>query len=234
VNKHKIEYQGESMSNKMMSYVDEELNRTEIGQFVARNKVLVISVILAAFLGVAIWGITSNMSEKQQQELSKVIYDFEKNTFKQLEEKKIDGKDYVNKFAELLKVTGSYHGAFTLSIQSADLFIERGELNFAKDILEKSQKELKGSNPFVAWFLNNRLAVVYEDSNDLDNAVAYLKKMNASSVTLMESKVYLDLGRIYLKMGKKEDAMINFKYVVDHFSDSNFAKIAKLYLNDMN
>ncbi|OFZ26920.1 MAG: hypothetical protein A2381_20040 [Bdellovibrionales bacterium RIFOXYB1_FULL_37_110] len=222
------------MSNKMMSYVDEELNRTEIGQFVARNKVLVISVILAAFLGVAIWGITSNMSEKQQQELSKVIYDFEKNTFKQLEEKKIDGKDYVNKFAELLKVTGSYHGAFTLSIQSADLFIERGELNFAKDILEKSQKELKGSNPFVAWFLNNRLAVVYEDSNDLDNAVAYLKKMNASSVTLMESKVYLDLGRIYLKMGKKEDAMINFKYVVDHFSDSNFAKIAKLYLNDMN
>ena len=58
--------------------------------------------------------------------------------------------------------------------------------------------------------------------------------MNASSVTLMESKVYLDLGRIYLKMGKKEDAMINFKYVVDHFSDSNFAKIAKLYLNDMN
>ncbi|OFZ21176.1 MAG: hypothetical protein A2202_07095 [Bdellovibrionales bacterium RIFOXYA1_FULL_36_14] len=222
------------MSNKMMSYVDEELNRTEIGQFVARNKVFVISVIIAIFLGVILWGVTSNMSEKQQQEMSQVVYDFEKNTFKQLEEKKIEGKDYVDKFANLLKVTGSYSGTLTLSIQSADLFIERGELNFAKEILEKSHNELKGSNPFVAWFLNHRLAVVYEDSNDLENAVTYLKKMNSSSVKLLESKVYLDLGRIYLKMGKKEDAMINFKYVVDHFSDSNFAKIAKLYLNDMN
>jgi len=222
------------MANKMMNYVDEELNRTEIGQFVARNKVLVISVIVAAFLGVSIWGFTTHTSQKQQQVLSQVIYDFEKNTLKQLEDKKIDGKDYVNKFAELLKVTGSYSGALTLSIQSADIFIERGELNFAKEILEKAQNELNGSNPFVSWFLNNRLAVVYEDSNDLEKAVTYLKKMNSSQVALMESKVYLDLGRIYLKMGKKDDAMINFKYVVDHFSDSNFAKIAKLYLNDMN
>lgn len=64
-------------------------------------------------------------------------------------------------------------------------------------------------------------------------AISLLEELNRSKVKIMEGKVYLDLGRLYLETGDKKRARQNLSYVIDKFPQNNFDKMAKLYLMEL-
>ena len=110
--------------------------------------------------------------------------------------------------------------------------MEGQHLNEALEVLTLGQKAAK--NDYAEYFILSRLAVVYEDLGQDQNAIDTLTKMNSKSLKIFEGKNYLDLGRLYLKQGNKEKAKASFTYVVEKAKDdSEFVKIAKLYLSKM-
>ena len=86
-------------------------------------------------------------------------------------------------------------------------------------------------NEYNNYFILARMAVVYEDLGQVDKAILTIEKMNSAKFKVFEGKNYVDLGRLYLKMGNKDKAKTSFQYVVDKAHDeAEFVKIAKLYL----
>ena len=78
------------------------------------------------------------------------------------------------------------------------------------------------------------MAALYEDMGKFNESYKVLQDMLKSPVKLLESKVYLDLGRIHLKRGEKEKAKTTFQYVIDNGkSGDDVVKMARLYMSNM-
>ena len=73
--------------------------------------------------------------------------------------------------------------------------------------------------------------MLYEEQGRLDEAIATLEELVASSNLFFEEKVYLDLGRLYLANGDQGQAETYFRYVVDRGEDDEVLKLANLYLD---
>ncbi|MGZ3809534.1 MAG: tetratricopeptide repeat protein, partial [Bacteriovorax sp.] len=136
----------------------------------------------------------------------------------------------VDGIKSLHKEVGNYSGLIPVVIKASDALMSGQHLNEALEVLTIGQQVSK--NEYSDYFIMSRLAVVYEDLGQNQNAILTLEKMNSKSLKIFEGKNYLDLGRLYLKQGDKEKAKASFTYVVEKAKDdSEFVKIAKLYLS---
>ena len=125
---------------------------------------------------------------------------------------------------------GNYSGLVPEVIKASDLLMGQSHLNEALEVLTLGQSVSK--NEYADYFILSRLSVVYEDLGQNQKAIETLEKMNSHSLKIFEGKNYLDMGRLYLKLGNKEKAKASFTFVIEKAKDeSEFVKIAKLYLS---
>lgn len=167
---------------------------------------------------------------------SKEVYNNKISTFlvSDLEAYKTSGNDaeLLSKFTALHKETGDYIGLVPAAIKTADLLMTQGKKEKALEFLTIAKSI--SNNDYAQYFINTRLAVIFEDLGKNQEAVDVLTKLSSSDVKVFEGKVYLDLGRVYLKLGNKEKAKASFQYVVDKAKDdAEFVKIAKLQLANL-
>lgn len=211
--------------------INQILDEGDAGSFITKNKNAIIAVLALVVVGVLGFGVYSNFSHSSKTEYNSKIYAFETETLKNFNEKS-DPKTVVEGVKNLQKEVGNYAGLVPVIIKASDLLTEAQHLNEALEVLNTGLKSAK--NEYAEYFLLSRLAVVQEDLGQNQAAIDTIESMNAKSVKVFEGKNYLDLGRLYLKMGNKEKAKASFTYVVEKTKDeSEFVKLAKLYLSKL-
>lgn len=209
--------------------INQLMNDENVGQLILKNKNALIVIVVAILIAVIGFGVYSTSAEKSQAAFNSKIFSFESTVLKDYNEKS-DPKSLVSGLQGLYKEMGNYSGLIPVIIKSSDTLMNQQHLNEALEVLELGQKVSK--NEYADYFILSRLAVVYEDLAQDQKAIDTLEKMNSKSLKIFEGKNYLDLGRLYLKLGNKEKAKASFTYVVEKAKDeSEFVKIAKLYLS---
>ncbi len=220
----------EATENAKNTNVDDLLQQTELGSFIARNKTGVIAGVVVLLLLVVGYGFYSTYQQKQQERVSAIAYDFSQKYVQQLTDKKITPSKFV---AELEKVAaeGGYHEVLSsLLLRSFDLVYKEHDFASAQKIMDILTQHYLSKNAYLDYFILVRSAAVLEDQKRYKPAVDALKRITSLSVKVMEAKTYLDLGRLYMKLGNKEKAKSSFFYVIDNYTGQEFAKIAKIYL----
>lgn len=215
------------MSNEQS--FDRQLSQTELGSFVARHKGGFIALLIIIALSIVGFGIYSVRSMKLDDANAAKVFAFTDGPLKEFRDKKIDLAKVSEDFAILMNEVGSFNGAVPSALELSDLFIERGHKDEALKVLVE-MGSIK--NPVSKYFVNLRLAALYEDLGKNDEAIASLEAL-LNGPKLLEEKVYLDLGRLYLVKGDKEKAKRNFEYVEKNMAQEEFKKLAKYYLSTM-
>ncbi|MCB9061783.1 MAG: hypothetical protein H6622_09700 [Halobacteriovoraceae bacterium] len=208
--------------------IDEVLEQTELGSFVAKHKPVIISVIVAAVVGLVALAVYSESKRNLFDDVSKVVYTFEKDVLSKYDEK-IKDEQLKEEFLKLLDSAKGTNLIFATGIKTVDLLMEKEKYPIALEILEKISK-LKTSNSYLTYLINSRKAVLFENIGEIDKAISTLEGMSLSKTKLLESKRYFDLGRLYLDKGDKEKAKLNLDYLLKEFPTEEEAKYAKILI----
>jgi predicted negative regulator of RcsB-dependent stress response len=213
------------------SRVDEVLNETEIGSIIAANKTIVIILVVLALGGVLGYGLYTVQSQKANDKNSSIMFNFTKDNFESFKNKKLAATEYVSKLETLSKEVSGFKGLSSLIISSSDELIAQSKTKEAIQVLNLG-KDFK--SPFVKYFINLRLVAAHEDLGNTDEAITILESMTKSSVKLLEGKLFLDLGRLYMAKNETAKAIENFEKVLSEgISQAEFVKLAKLYLSEL-
>lgn len=210
--------------------VDEALQETELGAFIAKNKSSVIGFVVLIILGVFAWGGYAVYESNKNDELSSVAFDFKNKNFSNLVSKSMTTSDYTKAYLDMAAKMPGFVGLTPLAINSSDELTKQGDLEGSIKVLDTVKDQ---SNPYIKYFVYSRMAVNHEDLGNTDKAIESLEGIVKANIKVMESKTYLDLGRLYLKKGEKAKAKTNFQYVIDNLGQAEFVKLARLYLADM-
>jgi predicted negative regulator of RcsB-dependent stress response len=209
--------------------IKEILNSGDIGGIVQANKKLFILLFILVTASVIGYGLYTQVSEQKSSDYNSEIYKFDQGLLKKFTETGADAKVVVAEFSKLHGTVKNYSGLFPISVKLSDSLMAHKNLEEALEVLKIGSSV--ASNEYNNYFVLARMAVVYEDLNQDQKAIETLEKMNSASFKVFEGKIYLDLGRLYLKTGNKEKAKMSFQYVVDKAHDeAEFVKVAKLYL----
>lgn len=209
--------------------IKEILNSGDLGGVIQKNKRLFILLFVLVTISVIGYGLYSQVSEQSREQYNSDIYKFDQGELKKYIETGADSKALVESFKKLHTNVKNYSGLFPVTIKLSDALVVHKNLDDALEVLTIGNAV--ANNEYNNYFILARMAVVYEDLNQDQKAIETLEKMNSAKFKIFEGKIYLDLGRLYLKTGNKEKARTSFQYVVDKTKDeAEFVKVAKLYL----
>jgi len=211
--------------------IDDILEQTEMGAFIAKNKVLMIGVVVVALTGVVGFGVWNWMHSKRNIQAETAIYEYGQGSLKSFSEKKIDAAGLVSGFKNLEKTTGNYSGLFPVGIETAAQLIDAGQFDQAVTVLNSLTSA--ASNPYQKFVLATNLSVAYENAGNNEKALEALETLIKSNVDFMEAKVYLDLGRLALALDQTDKARSNLQWVIDKGNDAEMTLLAKLYLSQL-
>jgi predicted negative regulator of RcsB-dependent stress response len=220
----------ETSENAKNTNVDDLLKQTEIGSFIAKNKTAVISVIVLVLLLVVGFGFYSTYQGKVTKEVTNVAYRFTNDVFAPLQAKKLSPGKFLAQLEGVAKDVSYHDSLIPLFFKSIDEVYKQGDLASARKIIDLVSKHYLKKNSYLDYFIFVREAVIFEDQKKYNDAIVVLNKIVSLPVKVMEAKTYLDLGRLYIKVGNKQKAKSSLFYVVDNFENEEFAKLAHIYL----
>lgn len=216
---------------KQGASIDEALGQTELGGWIAQNKAPVLSAIALIILGIFGYGVFNHFQSEKHDKFSSALFKVTDEKVGPFKEGKVSAEELVTSFNEAWKPAGSFEGAGPFVIEVADALVSKKKYEQAFSILMEASGRF--SNPTLKYFINTRGASVAEDLGKTDDAIDLLKEVVGGGVRYMEDKVYLDLGRLYLKKGDKEKAKSSLQWVIDKGSEAEFKKMARLYLDEI-
>lgn len=210
--------------------LDQTLNKTDFGHIINENKKPILVTGVVVIIAIIAFSVYSNQSKKAYQASLSAAYTFEQEVITPFNTDKIKSEEFINKMKEL---PAHIKGTATLMpslFQAIDKLVEQKKNEDALTILESWKNNFSQSS-MMSYFVGIKLVPLYEELRKYDQAIDTLQGLIATKVTIIKARLYIDLGRIYLKKGDKTKAMESFNYVVENYKDSEFAKIAKLYIN---
>jgi len=212
--------------------VDRELAQTEFGEWIAKNKAPVISAVLLLFVGIFGYGIFNHFQTKKHNEYAGSLYEVVETKLADFKAKKLTAAEFKNSITSTWEPMGGFAGAAPYVIQAADALAAQGNYQEAYDLVAAGAKRI--SNREASYFFNIRAAAFAESiEGKTDAAIGHLKDILASGAKYFEGKVYLDLGRLYLKKNDSKLAKDSFQWVVDNAEEPEFKKMAKIYLSEL-
>lgn len=216
---------------KQGTSIDEALGQTELGGWIASNKAPVLSAIAVLILGIFGYGVFNHFKTEKNNKFSSALFKVVDEKVGPFKEGKVSAEELVTSFNEAWAPAGSFEGAGPFVIEVTDALVSKKNYDQAYALLSDASKRF--SNPTLKYFINIRAAAVAEDLGKTDDAIALLKEVVGGGVRYMEGKVYLDLGRLYLKKGDKEKAKASLNWVIEKGTEAEFKKMAKLYLDEI-
>ncbi len=211
--------------------IDDILEQTEMGSFIAKNKASMIGVVAALIIGVVGFGVWNWMQSKRNVQAETTIYEYTQGSLASFKDKKIDPQSLVNGFENLSTKLGGFKGVFPIGLETSSLLIDAGENDQAIKVL--TMMKPSASNPYQQFVLATTLSVAYENSGKNDLALETLESLIKSNAGFMEAKVYLDLGRLALANGQTDKARSNLEWVINQGNDAEMTLLAKLYLSQL-
>lgn len=213
--------------------VDQMLSQTGMGSYIAKHKNLSIAAVILVILAVVFYGVYRNKQNEKMNVYSGEAFSFSKKHFKDLTDKKIKGKVYLEKFKVLFEDSEGFKGFFPLGIKSVDILLDQKDNESALELLILLKNSFFKSGDLMKYFIGVRMATAYENLKTPRKSIEVLEELNKSSLKLLENKLYLDLGRLYKNVGDTVKAKANLQYVVDNAPENDTKKMARLYLSDL-
>jgi predicted negative regulator of RcsB-dependent stress response len=90
--------------------IDNVLSQTEMGEWIAKNKTMVIVFLVVIIGGIFAYGGYSTMANKKAQEHAATIYTFQEGAYTQLIDEKIKPAEFVQKYLALEASVAGFEG----------------------------------------------------------------------------------------------------------------------------
>lgn len=212
--------------------LDQTLEKTDLGHLINENKkliMIILAVVVALIVGFSIY---NHQAKKTYNENLGQVFAFQKDVIDQFNTKKITDVEFIEKVKAMpSNLTGQptlVPGLFT----SLNTLVANGKTVEVISILETWVAKFSTAS-YMYYFIGLKLAPLYEDTTQHDKAINILQSLIASKVDVIKSRLYLDMGRVYLKKDEKVKAKENFEFITKNFKDTEMSKIAKLYLQGL-
>lgn len=212
--------------------LDQTLERTDLGHVINENKKPILLAGLLILIAIVVYSIYSHQAQKSYDENLGQVYAFQKDVIDQYNAKKIKDVEFIEKIKAMPSHLTGQPTLVPALFTSLNTLVENGKTAEVITILESWANHFNTSS-YMYYFIGLKIAPLYEDSTQYDKAIDVLQNLIASKVDVVKSRLYLDLGRIYLKKGDKVKAKENFDYIIENFKDTETAKLANLYLQGL-
>jgi predicted negative regulator of RcsB-dependent stress response len=212
------------------SETDEILKQTELGEFIANNKALVFGLLALIIIALFGNGFYREYKDKVRAENAAKINTFINTKFEDFKGKKLDGKTFITDVRNLNKDLGNDIAILPLILFGVEEFEKRADANSAMELLTLAPKM---DNPYSEFFYMNKKVEILEDLGKFQEALNAINTLSPKASMLLEEKVFLDKGRLFLKMGNTAEAKKNFELVTGKVGQEDFVKLARIYLAEI-
>lgn len=209
--------------------IDETLNKTEFGHVINDNKkpILILSAVVVIFIvAFSVFRYQSNQAQAQKLDSA---FDIQQQAITPYLEGKIEADKAIE---ELKGIDQSMVGASSLApgvLEVADKLVEDGKEDASIELLERWLGEFDSSS-YLYYFTGIRLAPLYENQGEPKKAISVYEKLVSSSKGVLEPRMYLELGRLYIGEGDTTKAKSFLTHITKNFDTTEEAKFAKMYL----
>lgn len=212
--------------------ISQELQKTDFGQWVEKNKNLIMIAGVAIVIAVILFSfLTSKSSESNVEHLNE-IYQVKASTFTPY----LEGKTKIDEFLPLLekidKKVLSDNSFMSTSMKTAAALIKDTKVTQAISLLEAQYNGGKVSDE-RDYIVGMKLMNLYEDNSNVDKAISANESLLAYSNDAMKDYLYYNLGRLYKDKGNVEKAKSNLNYVLEKHKDGEYAGLASALLSGL-
>lgn len=212
--------------------LEQTLERTDLGHVINENKkgILVAGVIIV--IAVIAFAFYSHQKEQSYIDNLSQVYAFEQDVIQKYNDKKLSDDEFIAKIKAMPShLTGQATLVPSLFV-ALDKLIENGKSLEVSQVLESWAIHFNTTS-YMYYFIGLKLAPLYENQTEYDKAINIYQNLIASKIDLTKARLYLDLGRIYLKKGDASKARENFEFINKKFEGSEASKLADLYLQKL-
>jgi predicted negative regulator of RcsB-dependent stress response len=214
------------------SPIAEALSTTEMGTFISRHYKLLIALVVLIIVSIFGYGLYRYQTEQKHQAYTETLYRFQTTELAPFLAQEVSVQEFMQKLAGVYQEVGAFEGLVPIIIQASDELIARGQWEEAITALKKVSSLKR--EPTIHYFLATREAIAYEDLGQYREAIGVLEGLRSSPLKALEDKLYLDLGRLYFRVGDREKARLSFEHVLSlPMAQNEFAKLASLYLSEL-
>ena len=185
-------------------------------------------IIIAALFSLGYW---NHLRKERHNTDANSLYLFEHNDFASLKKGKEDLSIFLRSFEDIYVQYKNHGRAVALGLEISDHLRSIQKNDEALQVLKTIEKNKL--EKLQHYMLNIRMAALLEEKGLIDDAIVSLEELVKSSALFLEEKIYLDLGRLYLKKNHKEKASTYFQYVIDKGKDQDMLKTARLFLSEI-
>jgi predicted negative regulator of RcsB-dependent stress response len=208
--------------------IDQEMKKTDIGQWVYENKKLILSLVLATVVFGISYAVYNKQQTKQMNESLTEIHQFSKDVADPYLKGELDEAAFISKWqslpAHILNQPSIVPTLFEVISK-----LEKTNPTESIAILEKLKMNFANREKQI-FFIHLKLASLLEENGQKEKALESYNSILTNGFNPIESKVYLHIGRLNKELGSMEKAKENFNFIISKFPNSEEAKYAKLYL----
>ncbi len=210
--------------------LEQTLNKTDFGHVLYENRKIFFGVLIAILLGALGYVFWNQSHQSAALNTSVEVFHFQSDVWSNAKSGKTPAADLVKAYEGLSKEVQTAPVMLPVVLEMGKFLYEKGLYAEADAILSRVS-DLK--EPITSFFINLQRSVVLERLGKTDEAIATLEKLSSVKDGIMPGKVSLELGRLYLVKGDQNKAKAQFSDVVEKFPNDEQAKIAKLYLSQI-
>jgi predicted negative regulator of RcsB-dependent stress response len=219
--------------NAQTMTLEESLNKTDFGHVLYEKRKIWLTAILVIVSLILGYVYFNHQKKVKSLEASAAVYAFQKADFESYKTKKITAEEFVTKFNALPLLTKSSPSILPIILDAVGLFNAEAKQNLSYELLKESQKNFANLGQ-IQFLVNLHFAAIAENQGKMDEAISTLESLSKSGKKLFQAKIALDLGRLYKLQGDSAKAKLQFDYILNDFPNDELAKMAKLYLQDLN
>jgi predicted negative regulator of RcsB-dependent stress response len=212
--------------------LEETLNRTDLGHAMYEYRIPLFGAVLAILVGITGYFVWRQSTETAALESSQQVFEFQTKIWPEAKQEKMTPEALVQSFEALDKKVQTSPLMAPLAMEMSRFLVEKGHLSHANTILSRVGSETK--HHITKFFISFQQAVVLERMGNLDEAIAVMDRLAKTRDVLMPAKVSLELGRLHQRKGNVNEARTLFDHVINTYPNEEQAKLARLYLTQLN
>lgn len=211
--------------------IDKVIKKTTLGQIIIdyKNVIFVVVGILLTIIAVVVF--YQHQQSQKMIQANEQLFSFEQSVLQDLKNEQIAPEQFLTEFQKLIDTMIRPEVA---GIHLAQVFRVGKEAKLDDQLISIYQAYLSkvDKRSILSYLASLHLAVLLEDTQDLDGAIGLLKGL-LSHPMKVEDKLYFDLGRLELAQSGEtgfEKAQKHFNFLIEKFPDSDYAAQAKAIL----